>query len=423
MALIFLTLFGLYYLLVQRRGRAGSNVLSKILVYLYLALGLSAVFIEFTGISRGIYPPNYLSAAFLAVCILIVISGFRGFRSEYIPQVIANVRGQRIIENVLIVIQLAATLFFLPIAASNFSSDIAAGRSDLTSVTDLLSVYGLLNTFASAACQLFNVALVFAFIRLAQPDHPGKWPRVGLLLLSSFSYVIYILAYIGRDGVIYWVMTTLALFVVFSPHLSRRIRFYSVTAIQVIIALMMIPFLIITFARFGNTEFAYAGLFEYFGSQIQNFSDYSTIVRPETNGLQSFPMFYGWVCEPFGSRCENWEDIRTSVFAVYLDQGKEPWLFGTFVSDWVADFGYTGAAILCVGFAGICRALLAVPRNAMMSASRLLLILFFFLVPYWGVFYFRFGISNGYIIVNLAFALFVWMLERTLAVQRVAAPR
>ncbi len=35
-----------------------------------------------------------------------------------------------------------------------------------------------------------------------------------------------------------------------------------------------------------------------------------------------------------------------------------------------------------------------------MTVARMLLVMFLFLVPYWGVFYFRFSIINGFIVVN-----------------------
>ena len=47
-----------------------------------------------------------------------------------------------------------------------------------------------------------------------------------------------------------------------------------------------------------------------------------------------------------------------------------------------------------------------------MTLPRLLLILFLFLVPYWGVFFFRFSIVNGFIIVNLIFFLMVHAIQR-----------
>jgi len=104
-------------------------------------------------------------------------------------------------------------------------------------------------------------------------------------------------------------------------------------------------------------------------------------------------------------------DIKDVVFQQYLNQGKEPWLFGTFVSDFVGDFGNAGALILISVFSIICAVVSdRIPGKAF-SLARLLLTLLLYLVPFWGVFYFRFSISNGYIIVNLLFILFIAVLQ------------
>ena len=84
------------------------------------------------------------------------------------------------------------------------------------------------------------------------------------------------------------------------------------------------------------------------------------------------------------------------------------------MSDFVGDFGFAGALMVLSLFALICH--FACSRRGgrqPLTLSRLLLIVFLFLVPYWGVFYFRFSIINGFIVVNLAFVLFVRLLQGT----------
>lgn len=52
-----------------------------------------------------------------------------------------------------------------------------------------------------------------------------------------------------------------------------------------------------------------------------------------------------------------------------------------------------------------------------MTLARLMGILLLFLVPYWGVFYFRFSIINVFIFVNLAFiTALAWLEQRRLRV-------
>lgn len=410
MALIFTFIMLVYYFVFFRSAKHGPGILLRILFFLYLALGIAGSALELSELSPPVYNPHYPSAAFLALCVLIASSGFYGFRAASMSRVIAQVRGQAMIENFLVVTQLAAIAFFLPIAAGNLVGDIARNRMDATFVADQLAQTGILNTMATAACLLFVASLIFAFIRLAQPATRDTWWRVALLFVSSLSYVVYVLAYIGRDGIIYWTMTALAAFLVFRPHLNDRVRSLIVAIIGVTILVMMVPFFIITQARFGGNLLI--SLLEYFGSQIQNFGDYSTIYRPRTDGLQNFPLFYGWLCDLTSSRCEVWTSARPSIFNIYLGQGKEPWLFATFISDWVADFGYLGTFVAACAFSALCWMLCpASSGKTKITLPRLLLIMFLFLIPYWGVFYFRFGISNGYIVVNLIFITAVWLVQ------------
>lgn len=405
----------LYAPVVFRRRAGGSPILASLLWLIYFCLGASATFIAVTDVLRPVFEPNYPAALFLALCVLIGISGFLGFRARDVANVITSIRAQGLIECVLICTQLYATLFFLPFAISSLVGDAKENRLDLINKMEVLGSYGIFNTFAGAASQLFVASLVLACVRLSQPDRRGRnLLRAYVLVLASLSYVIYILAYVGRDGVVYWLMTALAVFIVFRGHMPVHLRRRIVTAGAAIGTLMFLPFIAITAARFVDTDHGSAwSVLDYFGSQISNFGDYSSLDRPLTFGIMNFPMFISAACSVTGiAGCESWEVLKIVIFDQYLAQGKEPWLFGTYVSDFVGDFGYLGTLVLLSGFALVCRAACRTQDHRPMTITRLLLVFFLFLVPYWGVFYFRFSIINGFIIVNLAFIGFVWLLQK-----------
>lgn len=409
--------FGLfaYYWLVLRRDAQNRSILALVLLFSYLCLGLSGVFIAVSGSIEPLFEPNYPSTILLLLCTILSITGFLRFRAQDISQTFGTIRGQLIIENILISTQLFAIAYFLPFAMSSLTGDSNENRLLLTEKIELMGSYGLVNTVAGAASQLFSSALVLAFIRLASSKDEGRSVlRALLLTFSSFSYVVYILAYVGRDGVVYWLMTTVMIFLIFRRHLDpvnrRRIALFG---LFVAVAILM-PFGIITIARFYDSDQGgWWSFFAYFGAQIHTFSDYSSLDRPVTFGLQNFPMFANWGCTVLGLDCASWSDIRAAIFEQYLIQGKEPWLFGTFISDFVADFGNFGTVVIMIVFSIFCTALCTYRRSkSPLSIARLLLILFVFLVPYWGIFYFRFSIANGFIVVNLGFILFVAMLQR-----------
>lgn len=413
-ALFCLGLLAYYAVFLRKRnGSAGELALS--LWLLYFALGCAALVIAITGVVQSIFEPNYLSSLFLALCVMVGISGFLGFRARDLHEVIADIRGQKLIEAVLVGMQSFAILFFLPFALSSLEGDANLNRLDVSNKAYLLGTYGLVNTLASMASHLFPVSLVMAFIRLSQPkDRGGSFWRPVLLTFASLSYVIYVLAYVGRDGVVYWIMTAGVIFLLFRSHLPETRRRQAVIFGSMVSTLILFPLIIITVARFAGSDVGLGwSILDYFGSQIQTFSDYSSINRPMTYGVMNFPFFMDATCPTFMSRCESWEDIKIFVFDQYLIQGQAPWLFGTYVSDFVADFGHLGTLLALSIFSLICYFTCAGrDSDGRLSIARLLLIFFFFLVPYWGVFYFRFGIANASIVANFAFIFFVWVVQR-----------
>jgi hypothetical protein len=404
-----------YALVAFRTTTGGKSLLAWLLWLVYFGLGASAALIAMADVLQPVYPPNYHSVIFMLLCVVISISGFSKFRSSSVQRAIHAIPCQRLIENVLVMSQFAAIMFFTPFAASSLAGDANENRLELASKMELLGSYGLLNTAAGAASQLFVFSLVMAFIRLSEPALTKQaLSRAALLLGASLSYVVYILAYVGRDGVVYWLMTVVMMNFIFRPQLGMRARKYIFFVGLVLSAILLIPFTVITLARFIDSEYGSAwSILDYFGSQINNFSDYSSIDRPLTLGAANFPMFISAACSSIGLDCPVWGDVRDIIFEQYLSQNKAPWLFGTFISDFVGDFGYWGTLALLIPFALLCNRLCSTNTpDYTFTLARLLLIVFLFLVPYWGVFYFRFSIINGFIIVNLAFILFVKLLHR-----------
>lgn len=405
----------------QRRRRAGTSrqrhggsELSWILWGLYFALGLSASLIDLGDVLVTVYAANYTATLYLLGCIIISIHGFRLFDAHHLaPMLERPLPGQRWLEAFLITIQAGSIAFFTPFAVQSLVGDPNTNRLELASKMEELGSYGLINTFAGMASHLFVASLVLAFLRLAQPMTRSSRMRAMVLVVASFSYVIYVLAYVGRDGVAYWGMTAFAIFIIFRPHLSPATRQAIRRNGGMLLAAMLVPFAVITLARFTDSSIGAAwSIPDYFGRQLQTFSDYSSVERPITLGAANFPQFISAGCAVAGLECPSWEDVRELVFAQYLAQDKEPWLFATFVSDFVGDFGEWGAFVLVLLLSlttnALCR---RSARGKPMTLARLLGILFLFLVPYWGVFYFRFSIINVFIVVNLLFIMLVAWFE------------
>lgn len=410
MAVIFCIGLLIYYA-ISLRGRSKSGrELARLLWTTYFALGCSALFVTLTGVLEPLLPPNYLSTLFFLLCVLISISGFINFNASDVHDFIGKIRGKKLIENVLVSLQVMAIVFFLPHAVSSLLGDPNENRIALASKMDVLASYGLLNTICGAASQLFPASLVMAGVGLVQNRYKNHGRGIGreiVLILASLSFVVYILAYAGRDGFVYWLMTALLVFVIFQKSMATDLRKKIILIGASVGGLMLLPFTLITVARFAHREHGtVVSLFEYFGVQIYNFSDFFSIDRPLTFGLMNFPMFFDVF---FGL---NWQEEKSAIFDQYLAQNQEPWIFATYISDFAGDFGYFGALILVcllslISFFVCGRR----DRRGLMSLSRLLLVVLLFLTPYWGVFYFRFGIANSFIVINIAFIFFVWLVQ------------
>lgn len=404
-----------YYVVFLRKRSGGRSGLALLLWLTYFGLGCAALLGALTGSLDTVFDPSYSATLFLLLCVVIGISGFLGFRSRDVRDVIAMVPGQGLIEVALIALQAFSIAFFLPFALGSLQGDAGANRLELSSTIDVLGSYGLTNTIAGMGAHLFAVSLVMAFIRLCQPRGEGySLPRAAMLVFASLSYVIYILAYVGRDGSIYWLMTAMLVFIIFYGQIPAQLRRRIVVLGAFMGGLVLLPIVVITIGRFANSETGLGGgIWEYFGAQIDNFSDYSSIERPVTYGAMNFPLIKGTICSILGTiRCENWEDVKPFIFDQYLYQGMAPWLFGTYISDFVADFDYTGTVVLLAVFGLISHwACIGRDSNRRMSLSRILFIILLFLTPYWGVFYFRFGIINSFLLVNLVFIFLIWGLQ------------
>jgi oligosaccharide repeat unit polymerase len=426
MAVVFCFALLVYYGIALRAPSMRGAALSRVLWAFYLALGLAGSVIFFADGIPTVFPPNYFSTLFLTACILLCVWAFSNVRDIEAARLCPAPGIVRQIENVLIASQLFSILYFLPFALAALQGDPRAIRLDMSETMERLAAYGLVNTFAGHASHLFTASLALAFLRLSATERAGRnLTRAVLLVCASLSWVVYVLAYAGRDGVIFWSMNAVALYFLFRLRMAPSDRARIVGIAPVVGAVLFVPIFIITVARsFMGDGGGFWSLFEYFGAQVQNFSDYSSLDRPQTNGLGTLPLFYAQACNLIGAQCETWSDIQGEVFEAYLSQGKEPWLFGTFVSDLVGDFGYVGTLIAVCLFAIVARSVCGYKRRGRsLSLSRLFTILLLFQIPFWGVFYFRFAIANGYLVVNAVLCLVVLLLERIAAAHRRSASR
>ena len=336
----FITLLVIYLLYYEiNKGYFG---VINLLVLTYLFMACSSLVLDMSGRFRSVFPITFEPMAYLSICFIIVFWGVSVFRdSKLVTIKIESMCLYRLLENFLLIGGFLAILFFLPFAYTAFTGDVSSNRINQVLYGSVLARYGLINSFFSLIANLFILNQVCSFVNLIPRGGKRNPYKAYLLLLSSFSYVVYILAYVGRDGAVFWLMSYGFCFLLFKKFLYkgdlRKLkRFFVLSFI-----LLLIPFMVITFARFsGSIGGPGWQMLDYAGQQVRNFNDHYKIEAPLQCGAFEFPVFVKLI--EFLDIVDIPEFDIVSYYSYYLDEDVLPWVFTTFIGSLMIDFGKVG---------------------------------------------------------------------------------
>ena len=362
-------------------------------------MGVACLAIELSGMFPGVFPFSFESMAYLSVCFVIVFTGFTGYRDQKLCSIkIENAFLSRVFENTLLVGGFLSIYFFLPHAVRALSGNIDVNRKELYLQQEILGSFGIVNSIFSYISNMFIIAIVYSFMNMIPRNGNRNVIKAILLLLSSFSYVVYIFAYVGRDGTVYWIMSFIFCLLLFKDFLSkddlRRLKRVLIYSLPVIVA----PFMMISISRFSESkEGVFYNMLHYAGMQIKTFNDHYTIDPPIQYGRGSFPVFIDFI-EKVGFTVKESPEKKERI-NYYLDYGVEPWKFSTFIGSFMSNFGKIGTLIFLFVMSLLTRKIIKkIRKTGIFYFSNLLLFILLYQVVYWGVFYFRMLSTNYYIL-------------------------
>lgn len=393
-----------FYLIYQRKNRGNFGMVS-FLVAIYVAVGYLSVFSMIFGGIRSLFEIGVTPVLYLSLCLVMALWGFLPYRDDrFLTIKIENYRLFRMFENVLLVSSFLAIIFFLPTAVTALHGDIDDNRKNLASITSGLDQWGYVNTFFSLIATMFALNIAFAFLNLTPQliRYPRSRLKAMALLLSSTVYIVYVFAFVGRDGVVLWIMTFIFLYLFFRRFIQKDWAGYLKKIAMLFSLLSLIPFLLITYARFSEYHDGELldGLWMYAGDQVRAFNDeFLTLSSPQW-GQINFSLLYRLFDPSFT------ESGRNDWFVIYTDQGFNPWGFPTFIGSFLFDFGYVVTPMVIFFIAiGTRLSLRGISKNGSITISQLLVFLLCSQIVLYGVFYFRQYASNLYIIAILILAL------------------
>lgn len=390
----------IYYSYYAKKNRSFGVINLLFLVYVY-SLGLGALAYTL-GVRNGAFDIRIPPMLYLSVILLLMFRGFSPFKDRTLRQVkLENVVLVRWLEIFILLGGIFSLIFFTPFAIIAMVGDINLNRINNSELIGAFGAFGLVNSFAGLFANSFVLAQTFFYLRLVD-DTPKK---VGLLkyllLISSLSYVVYNLAYVGRDGVVLWIMTLVFQYLFFkdflNPKKAKKLKRIAV----IVIALISVPFAVITVARFGGRDEGVLWyIANYFYQQAENFNDQYIVNVPLQYGWFNFFDFVSFL-DFFGLSYDS--PMSAEVFTDYFrDKGVDPWKFAFWFGMILSDFGKFGTMLFLVIFTAISRKVLKrVRRTGIFIFSDYLLFVMLYQFAYYGLFYNRYLHTNSYLIFML----------------------
>lgn len=371
----------------------------NMLILTYIIMCSASLVLEQFPILHEETPILFEPMAYLSVCFIIMFLGFTKFRDQRLTSIrIERIFLFKLMEFFLIIGGFGSALFFSPFAVAGLKGEISLNRIEMVAYGSKLADYGIINSICSLFANLFIISQVCSFINLIPLNGRRNVYKSFLMLISSMSFIIYVLAYAGRDGVVYWLMSYAFCFFLFRDFLS----IYDLKKIKIIFICifltLMIPFYMITASRFSEmTGGTLIWSIHYAGQQLRNFSDHYQISLPLLYGKHTLPIIYDFL-NLLGFNITSKYDI--DIFHSYfLIEGVLPWVFTTFIGNFIYDFGKTCTLlILCIMSLTVRKLLKKMRKTGILEFSNLLLFILIYQTVYWGVFYFRLYIANYYVL-------------------------
>lgn len=187
----------------------------------------------------------------------------------------------------------------------------------------------IFNSAAGTIATFYIVPLCLGFTNLIH----GKIKTGSLLITSSLSYPIFLFAYLGRDGVLFWLISFIITFAGIKNNLSKSTLSKLKFIFSIIASISIMAFILITASRFGS-ENIWKSILDYLGQPIINLSKIYGENIPHSNGaISNLPIYSTFTNSTFEGNHLNQA----------LDSLDSPiWVFGTYLKQLYIDYGSLG---------------------------------------------------------------------------------
>lgn len=389
----FLILFLLF--IDNKKAKGGWLVPTGIILGLYALSALMAIFCLYNGYYVQPFSDSYwLPMIYFDIFILLFLLPFRHFNEKKIQSFVLPSRSFLDVFSTIVIALSIFSMLFYGVSARNVLSmaDLGQARNNMVAGESYFEA-GILATIGSvaAANYVFAIMLYFIYKMLGEAKI-----RCVLLFISSFSETIQGLAFVGRDGIVFWFFTFAYMYAFFRPFIQEKERNNLVKKAFIALGIMSIPFFLITISRFSDTIGTGSSMVSYLGQGFVNGPLFWGIeAKPVAKGA-GFPLYYEITgisrpVYPSGEMIGDWAS----------------WHFSTFVVSLYRSLDLEGLIIVAI----VMYLLFIVVANNIKSdinLGQLTFIMLYFQIIGEGVFYFKHSTRGGnlFIISTLILAVF-----------------
>ncbi|PML20707.1 hypothetical protein BCT82_03640 [Vibrio breoganii] len=284
----------------------------------------------------------YLGALYYPLALLILFIPFLLISDKYftvmyvLPEKYLNVCSL-----IIVLLSLVSYTYFIPIVYKVLSVD------DLNNFRHVMYLdghpyiqEGLINTISGVTATFFILPLTLFFVYISA-DFSAKMAK--LLLISSFTYPIFVLAYFGRDGFVFWLFAFFFNFIFFRRFLTDRFKSRAKILLLGLTPILIFGFMFISFIRFGSLNNVILSILNYIGQQFINFSTSIDIDTQHRFGSRSFPLLFNIFSDNLTAK-----ELKYQYDSALYSQGLEyiSWSWGTLLLDFYQDFALPGVFLL-----------------------------------------------------------------------------
>ena len=386
--------------MIKKKGFTSSTFLISIYTLSFLCSVL-LIILEFQQKNPKI--DNYFGGyLFLTVSLWLYLYPFTEINDsnfEYLR--IPSKKIIKCISVILSVCSIYSIVFYLPVAYKMIAvdiADIANVRSMVTTGNHPFIEPSIKNGLAKLFAFLYNLQLTLFFINLIIDRKIRFFSWV--ILFSSLSYPVFVLAFMGRDGIVFWIFSFIFSFLLFRKYLHGGILKTLKKITVVIFSFFLFFFLIISVGRFlvANEDAMqlFESLLSYIGQGPINFAEYYYIPNMISDGGQSLFL-------PLVKDVDL--NYKNQIDSLLYNYDIVPWIFKTFISSIYTSIGSLFLLIFGLILLFVYKYSFKEKKKGVLSFPFVLVYTVFFTVYSQGVFYLTYYHNIAHLSVLLIFLL------------------